>query len=137
MSRLLSNRPARSTLLLTLAVALFLLILGGSSLQHAGTWTGKESVVSAIGHAAANGQVGQQLPVFADISEAEEVSPVGFEHLGALLLGLFLVSLGLLLGAGLAGRIGERRLLELMRLPAVLRLLPSRPSLSALEVFRL
>jgi hypothetical protein len=77
------------------------------------------------------------LPVFADISEAEEVSPVGFEHLGALVLGLFLVSLGLLLGAGLAGRIGERRLLELMRLPAVLRLLPSRPSLSALEVFRL
>ncbi|WP_152670596.1 hypothetical protein [Rubrobacter aplysinae] len=133
-----SNRPARSTMLLVLVVAILLLLLGGASLQQAGEWGGDGSGPVAAGHTVGHeAVVGQHLPAFAEASDMEGAAPVDSEHLTTLALGLFLVSLCMLLGAGLAARVGERRLLESRRLPALLPLLPSRPPLSALEVFRL
>lgn len=140
MSRPLSNSPVRTSTLLTLAAALLALLLlslassGGGSAQKAEAWGSGNTGIAAAGHAQSGGT---HIPAFAEVPDAEAASPVGFEYLNALALGMFLVSLGLLLGAGFAGRAANRRLLELMRLPAVLPLLPHRPPLSALEVFRL
>lgn len=137
MRRRLPNRAARTATLLTLVAALLLLCVGGTALQQteagAGERGGGDSVVAA-GHAAIGGS---HLPDLIEALDAKETFPVGYEHLNALSLGLFLISLGLLIGAGLVGRDGERRLLELLRLPSVIPLAPARAPLSALEVFRL
>jgi hypothetical protein len=69
--------------------------------------------------------------------DSEELYPAGSDYLNTLFQGFFLVSLGLLLGAGLVGRALERRLLELRRLKSSTPLARARPSLSRLEVFRL
>lgn len=132
------NRAVRIVTLLTLAAALLLLCVGGIALQQTGASAesqgshGSPGVVA--GHAALDGP---HLPASVESPDSEETLPVGSEHLNTLVLGLFLVSLGLLLGARLAGQAAERRLLELLRLPSVLPLVPARAPLSALEVFRL
>ena len=134
----MSERLYSHRLLTTLLFAVALLLcLGGLAVQDADADAGdREGGTTGVvdSHAALDGA---HLPVPMETPDSEEKFPVGYEHLNALALGLFLVSLGLLLGAGLAGRAFERRLLELSRLPSSTPVAPARAPLSALEVFRI
>lgn len=122
MKRPIPNRTAWIAALL--ALALLLLFAGGLALQQSG---GADPAAPD----------GSHLPASVETLDSDRVSPANFEHLNVLALGMFLVSLGLLLGSGLAGCGAQRRLLELLRLPSITPLPPARPLLSALEVFRL
>lgn len=127
--------------MLSLAVALLLLGAGGLALQqhsggaraeaqgHDAPWS-----ITGVDHAAPDSV---SLLASGEALDSDETLPVSFEHLNALALGLFLVSLGLLLGAGLVGRGAEQRLLTLLRLPSVVPRNCLRTPLSVLEVFRL
>ena len=116
------SRTARIAVLIAFALAL--LCAGELALQHAG----------GVDRAAPGGS--HYLASVEALDESEQESST-FEYLNALATSLFLVSLGMLLGAGLVGRGSERRLLELLRLPSFTPLTPARSPLSALEVFRL
>lgn len=131
MSHVPGDRSFLTAALLTLLVALAL-CAGGLALQSS-------HATSATGDAGHGSEMlsGSHLQAPAESPEPSETVPADYEHLSALAFGLFLVSLGLLLGAGFVGRAAERRLLERLRLPAVLPFTPSRRPLSALEVFRL
>lgn len=118
------ERTARIAALLALAVALLLLCAGALTLQNSG---GVDRAAPGGSHYLAS----------VEALDSYGTDPAGSEYLNALALGSFLVSLGLLLGAGLVGRGSERRLLELLRLPPVIPLTPARSPLSVLEVFRL
>lgn len=122
-----SALPVATVLLLGL-----LLYAGGLAAQHsgAGERAGEDAgVVVGSGYPG-----GLHLPALVEAPDSGEASPVGSERINALALGLFLVSLGVLLGAGLAGR--EHRL-EALRLAPVRPWLPARVPLSALQVLRL
>ncbi len=116
------SRTARIAALI--AFALVLLCAGGIALQHSG----------GVDRAAPGGS--HYLASVETLDESEQAYSA-FEYLNALVTSLFLVSLGLLLGAVLVGRGSELRLLELLRLPSFTPLAPARSPLSALEVFRL
>lgn len=136
MTRSLPRHAVRIASLLALAAAL-LLVAGAHAAQPAGAdardgGSGHEAGVVADGSATGD----SHLPGPVEAPDSEEVSPVGSEHLTMLVLGLFLVSLALLSGAGLVGRTAGR-LLERLRLPSVTPLAPVRGPLSLLEVFRL
>ena len=118
------ERAARIAALLALAVALFLLCAGELALQNSG---GVDRDAPGGSHYLAS----------VEALDSYETEPAGAEYLNALALGSFLVSLGMLLGAGLIGSGSERRLLEFLRLPPVIPLTPARSPLSVLEVFRL
>lgn len=118
------ERTYRIAALLTLAAAMLLLCAGSLALQHSG----------GVDRAAPDGS--HYLASVESLDSGGAATPES-EQLNALLPGSFLVSLGLLLGAGLAGSGSERRLLETLRLPPVIPLAPARPPLSSLEVFRL
>lgn len=118
------SRAARIVVLFALAVALLLLCAGSLALQNSG----------GVDRAAPGGS--HYLASVEALDESEQTSS-SFEYLNALVTSLFLVSLGMLLGAGLVGRGSERRLLEILRLPPVIPLAPARSPLSVLEVFRL
>lgn len=120
--------PGRRTpgiaILLTLAAVLALLCAGSLSLQDSG----------GVDRAAPDGS---HYLASVEALDSGEAAHSDSEYLTTLLLSSFLVSLGLLLGAGLVGRFRERSLLEALRLAPVIPLAPARPPLSALEVFRL
>lgn len=138
MKRRLPNHTARLARLLTLALAVLLLCAGGLALDQAGAGASVSQDSGVVTHhAGSDGSDGLHLPSVVETPDSEETYPAGSEHLNTLVLGLFLVSLGLLLGAGLFGRASERRLLELLRLPSITPLSPARLPVSALEVFRL
>lgn len=132
------SSPIQVARIVTLLVlALLLLCGGGLVVQQTGLNAGTpRSHDTGVGADLAPPN-GSHLPALLESPDAEEASQGVYEHLTALMPGLFLVSLGLLLGAGLAGSAGERHLLELLRLPSVLPLTPAKASLSELEVFRL
>lgn len=125
MRRWSPNRATRMSALL-LIVAVALLLAGGSVSQQPDG--------AAAGHSQ---QSGSHIAVSVESLDSEESAPVDSERLNVLALGLFLVSLGLLLGSGLVGRGSRQRLLELLRLPSVIPVVPARAPLSAMEVFRL
>lgn len=119
------HRAARTAIILSLAAVLLSLCAGGLALQQPG------------GAPAGDHPGGPYISASMEALDSDETFPVDFDRLNVLALGLFLVSLGLLLGSGLVGRGAEQRLLELLRLPSVIPLLPVRSPLSALEVFRI
>lgn len=118
------------------AAALLLLFAGGLALQHASGMQGLSGhgAVARADHAQPGGF---PVPASAETLESEETAPVEVERLNALSLCLFLVSLGLLLGVGRAGRGAELRRLDRLRLPAVVPRLPTGHPLPLLEVFRI
>lgn len=143
MKRRLPTRTVWAEAFLYLTVALLLLCAGGLALQQSGATQAGERVhdapgdpggVASTNHAALDGAA---LLASGEALDSNEPLPLNSEHLNTLALGLFLVSLGLLLGSGLVGRGSKQRLLELLRLPSVLPLAPATSPLSLLEVFRL
>jgi hypothetical protein len=124
-----SALPVATVLLLGL-----LLYAGGLAAQHSGAG---ERAGEGAGVVVGSGYPGGlHLPALVEAPDSGEASPVGSERINALALGLFLVSLGVLLGAGLAGRELQHRL-EALRLAPVRPWLPARVPLSALQVLRL
>jgi hypothetical protein len=118
--------------LVTLGLAILLLCAGLLALHQ--LQQGEQGVSGAASYQVLDGS---HLLSVVETPDSEELYPAGSDYLNTLFQGLFLVSLGLLLGAGLAGSVSERRLLELRRLPSSTPLARYRPPLSKLEVFRL
>lgn len=130
--RLLSGYRCRTVSLVTLGLAILLLCAGLLALHQ--PQRGDQGVLGATSHQVSGGS---HLLSVVETPDSEELYPAVSDYLNTLFQGLFLVSLGLLLGAGLVGRVSERRLLELRRLPSSTPLARVRPPLSRLEVFRL
>lgn len=131
---LLYSRLARVFALL--AFALLLMCVGGS-MQQAGS-----DLVAYSGHDAGADKNpvalgGSHSPALLESPDAEEALQEDSGNINMLIPAFFLVSLGLLLGAGLLGSGREQRLLDLLRLPSVSSPTPAKTSLARLEVFRL
>lgn len=132
MKRSLPGYRTRAVSLVTLGLAILLLCAGLLALHQ--LQQGEQGVSGATPHQISDGS---HLLSVVETPDSEELYPAGSDYLNTLFQGFFLVSLGLLLGAGLVGRALERRLLELRRLKSSTPLARARPSLSRLEVFRL
>lgn len=132
MKRSLSGYRSRAVSLVTLGLAILLLCAGLLALHQ--LQQGEQGASGTTSHQVSEGS---HLLSVVETPDSEELYPAGSDYLNTLFQGLFLVSLGLLLGAGLVGRASERRLLELRRLPSSIPLARARPPLSRLEVFRL